>query len=245
MIRIIEEHALNAWPALQTNLYDGWVLRFAEGYSRRANSVNPVYESRLNPAEKITQCEAIYAAQGLPPIFRITPLAQPTDLDARLAARGYQQDALTGVWLLEDVEGITPPADDDLIVQTELTDAWAADFAALNRVDPARLPTMQRMLTSIRPAHAFLTLRVEGQAAAVALAVVDRGYLGIFDLVAHPELRGQGLGKRMLAHTLAWGCAQDACRAYLQVMLNNAPAMGLYTRFGFQELYRYWYRVPA
>ena len=34
MIRLIEELSLNAWPALQTVLYDGWVLRFADGYTR-------------------------------------------------------------------------------------------------------------------------------------------------------------------------------------------------------------------
>ena len=46
MIRLIEEHALNAWPPLQTLLLDGWVLRLANGYTRWANSVNPLYASQ-------------------------------------------------------------------------------------------------------------------------------------------------------------------------------------------------------
>ena len=45
MIRRIEELALNACPALRTLLLDGWVARFANDYTRQANSVNSLYAS--------------------------------------------------------------------------------------------------------------------------------------------------------------------------------------------------------
>ena len=38
----LEELAMNAWPAIQTYLYDGWIVRFANGYTKRANSVTAV-----------------------------------------------------------------------------------------------------------------------------------------------------------------------------------------------------------
>jgi len=45
-IRSVEERSLNAWPSLHQMLYDGWVLRFSNGYTRRANSVSPIYRGR-------------------------------------------------------------------------------------------------------------------------------------------------------------------------------------------------------
>ena len=59
-IRLIEELAFNAWPSLQTLLLDGWVVRFANGYTRRANSVNPLYPSEQAADAKIQACEQFY-----------------------------------------------------------------------------------------------------------------------------------------------------------------------------------------
>ena len=45
--RELEELALTTWPALQQWLYDGWVVRFAGGHTRRANSVTPLYSRAM------------------------------------------------------------------------------------------------------------------------------------------------------------------------------------------------------
>lgn len=60
MIQKIEELSLNAWPSLQTIVYDGWILRFAEGYTRRSNSINPIYLSTISIEDKIHKCSVFF-----------------------------------------------------------------------------------------------------------------------------------------------------------------------------------------
>ncbi|MBD0304917.1 MAG: hypothetical protein ICV85_23015, partial [Tolypothrix sp. T3-bin4] len=71
LIRKIEEISLNAWPCLQQILYDAWILRFANGHTKRSNSVNSVYKGTGNVQDKIQRCQQVYSRKNLTTIFRI------------------------------------------------------------------------------------------------------------------------------------------------------------------------------
>ena len=47
----VEDVCLNAWPALQEIHYDGWLIRLADGQTRRTNSVNVLHDGSL-PARR-------------------------------------------------------------------------------------------------------------------------------------------------------------------------------------------------
>ena len=76
-ISLIEEISMNAHPSLKTIVYDGWILRFANGHTNRANSINLTYPGKLPLEEKISECERIYESQGLPTIYKLTVLSAP------------------------------------------------------------------------------------------------------------------------------------------------------------------------
>ncbi len=86
---------------------------------------------------------------------------------------------------------------------------------------------------------------------AFGLAVVERGMVGLFDIVTAPAWRGRGLARRLASGLLAWGHGhghgQGARRASLQVAARNPAALALYGGLGFEEChgYDYWAPVPA
>lgn len=243
-IRRLEELSLNAWPALATVHLDGWVLRFAGGFTRRANSANPLYPITRPLEANLGAAEALYARQGLPVVFKLTEAAEPNGLDAALAARGYAVEARTSVQVL-DLRLPLPLPPVGVTLSDRLTPAWSEAVAALRGLSAANAATQHQMLSRLVPAAAFATLVVEGQRVAAGLAVAEAGYAGFFDIVTHPAHRGRGHAERLMAALLAWGRAQGGHTAYLQVMLTNQPALRLYARLGFAQAYQYWYRVKA
>jgi N-acetylglutamate synthase len=258
----LEEFSLNAWPALTTLHVDGWVLRLANGYSRRANSVQALYPGSRPLEEKIRAVEAVYRGRGQPVVFKLTPAAQPAELDESLAALGYTLAAPTSVQAVELDDG-RPTTDDrplgrgvrvgagglgeapgTAVIEGALTDAWARAYGALSGVAARHLTTMRQMLGSLVPVHGFaLQCDARGEPLACGLAVVEAGHVGLFDIVTHPAHRREGHARRLMGDLLRWGMDHGAHTAYLQVMLDNAPALRLYEALGFEEVYRYWYRV--
>jgi N-acetylglutamate synthase len=239
-IRTLEECLFRAWPALETRHYDGWVLRFADGYTGRANSVNPIYGSTLDLEEKINHCEQIYTKQKLPSRFRITDEVYPTDLPKILSEREYIQVSPTNVQTL-DLEKVKASSDQDLHIGPYLSERWLTEFLRMNSKNERHRSAMQQLLELIQPNTAFATLHKGSNVVAVGLGVCDGDYIGLFMIVVDEGHRKQGFGTAMTMGLLDWGKANGAKYAYLQVEQDNIPALDLYKNLGFCHFYGYRY----
>jgi len=240
MIRPLEEKMLNAWPSLQQVLFDGWVLRFAGGYTRRANSVNFLHDGTQEIHQKIRQCINIYRHKNLRPVFRVTPLAHPANIDNLLAELGFSRQSPTSVQTLnlatlptQEVEGFQ--------FSPEFSPGWLDQFERLHGVD--RNPAHQSILQNIVPATCFATLSRNSQVVACGLGVLESESVGLYDIITETNQRRKGFGCELILNILHWAKQCGATQAYLSVEKENDPALKLYAKLGFDEIYEYWYRV--
>jgi N-acetylglutamate synthase len=236
----VEEASLNAWPALQQLLLDGWVLRFARGFTKRANSVVPLYASSQDALAKVRYCENLYAREQLKTIFRLTTVLDNAALDALLAKRGYSTIDPTLVLALPLGERPWHAASR---CQSLTSEAWLAAYARHAAIPASAQALHAMLLRGIRTEHRFGACGNGNAVDACGLAVVERELVGLFDIVTDPAQRRRGHARALVTSLLAWAQRSGAEYAYLQVVESNLAARALYAELGFVPLYRYWYRM--
>lgn len=242
--RDLEELALTAWPALQQWLYDGWVIRFAGGHTRRANSVNPLYPAHQDPAAKIVRCEQWYAAAGLPAVFRLNAHTAPPAVDRLLDARGYRL-ADPSLTLHRPLETWTMPGELPGSLQSEQLSDWLPLYCQLSGKVLEQQPTHTAILQATPSPRIFASFWDREQAVACAVGVVYAQALSIVDVVTSQQHRQQGYATALLSQMFAWAQRAGATDAALQIQADNAAARSLYARLGFGEVYSYWYRISS
>lgn len=244
----IEEASLNAWPAMHQVLLDGWVLRFARGFTKRSNSIIPLYPSRNANAgdadatlAKIRYCENLYAREQLQTVFRLTSIDPQltTPLAQVLSERGYREADPSLVLASARLPATAP---DEQVTFVPLED-WLAVYCNLTGMNEPARSLHRLILNAITGECGFAVLAVDGAPVACGLAVVEHELVGLFDVFTAAEQRQRGWGRVLVNGLLAWGYQAGARTAYLQVVAENNSARALYSKLGFSHLYQYRYYV--
>lgn len=219
------------WPAVETAESGGWLLRYSDGYSRRANSVLALTEPDAGLETALAEVERWYAERDARPLIAVAlPVARR--LDEALAARGWEAEGATAV-LTGAVTGGGYTG--------EAVIAHEPSAALLEQVGRGRAETAAQVLGS-GPNRAYAEIRRGDVLAARGRAALEGDTAAVSAIGTLPEYRRRGLGGEVLEALTAWAGRAGARRIALQVETDNTAALAWYGRLGFTERYRYHYR---
>ena len=235
LARQIEPLAVESWPARETLVLNGWLLRFSDGYSSRCNSVSTLdFDDDLERA--VEAVEVAYRSRGLPPQFQISPASRPGGLERALVARGYRHKPAT-VLMVARADAIASQSE-----TVRILEAPDADFIRLTQEGSHSAQDGQERLTTlarIKLPKAYVVARADGETMSCGASVVTGDWASVYVMRTAASRRRQGHGRRVLQGIASWALGQGATKLYLQVDEINGAGRALYARAGFQDGYRY------
>jgi len=219
-IRAVEHAAALAWPGTEQQTLDGWLIRGANGHTHRANSAVP-----LGMGASVASVPAIvdwYAERGQTPWLAIP--------DRLLKLRGTYSPHLETIVMVRALPAGAPDAATTL---TPLPDAtWLRVYEREVPVD-----VLSAVLGGV---VVFATTRggaAVGRAAVTTAPNGDR-WAGVSAVRVAEDHRREGHARALCAALLDWASRQDAEHCYVQVLVDNAPALTLYEDMGFTAQHR-------
>ncbi len=245
-IKRYEELQCNAFPALQTILYDGWSVRFGGGFTYRVNCANPMYEELLPASEKIPYVESLYRNSGLSmAIFKLHQGMEPAQLEAcqaLLDQQGYATERNGNIFVC-DLSGFCRQPETPVQVTDTMRESWLDGFLTMNGTAPTQRASAQAMLNNIACPIVAASIVENGIMVACGLGVIECGQVGLYDIYVDSSCRRRGFGGDICTAIMQAGKAQGCHTAYLQVLSDNSGARALYRQLGYEETYEYWFRT--
>lgn len=247
-----------SWGALEREHLGEWELRASQGFTQRGNSVLAVGDPGVPLADAVDRIEQWYAVRGLPARVSLAgPVGfEPTDdpLGAALVARGWTSgDRTVNLTAQTDTVARADAGGPEVRVTRELDETWLDAYGLSRDVVPGAVAGV----LAGSPAHLFgsitlggglaqkLGLSTPGSRAPRPVAIgrlgLAQGWAGLGALWTDPAFRGRGLATRLTTRLAAAARADGIHLMHLQVEADNATAMALYERLGFERHSSYVY----
>jgi N-acetylglutamate synthase len=223
------------WPAIESAWLGDWELRWSGGFTGRASSVAVAGSPGVPFEDALERVGTFYRERSAPPLAQV--IVDSAD-DARLEEAGWTTlDGYRGGAVVQ-VADLAASYDAD--VQARITahadDDWLARYGRVDDVVNARA------VMEAPDVVGFVSIGMP--AVAIGRVVVTGEWAGLSAVEVRPDVRRQGLARRIVETSLAWAVGQGADKAYLQTMRTNAAALALYAPYGFVDHHDYVYRQP-
>ena len=217
-IRNLEHAAALAWPGLEQQWLDGWLLRFSGGQSHRANSAVP-----LEVHAGVSAIPAIiewYRARNASPWLAVA--------DRLVRLPGSAVSALESLVMTTDLE---PTPVDHTAVSPRPDAEWLRIYERGVDVD---------VLTAVLDGEVGFATRASAAVGRGAVTTAPDGtrWAGLAAVRVNDRHRREGHARALCSALLGWAAARGATRAYVQVLGDNAPAARLYESMGFTTQHR-------
>ncbi len=240
-VQAIEHATLAAVPPRLAEECQGWLVALDPGTVGRAHSAAPLHHGAPSPGS-VHAVEALYAREGLPPVFRLPAVPAFDGLRTQLAAAGYRGAKPTLVQLAAVHDAA--PGTREVRIDAWPDAGWEEVFLGegFDPVDGAcRLALLRRSRDAV-----FARIVRNGRTVAVGAACFSQGWCGLHGMRTAPTARRGGCASAIVAALLREARSRGIAQAFLQVEQGNAAAQSVYRRFGFETAwgYDYWKR-PA
>jgi N-acetylglutamate synthase len=207
-IRALEHAAALAWPGIEQQWLDGWLLRAGHGVTYRANSAVPLQVS-ASPAA-IPAIVDWYTRRGLTPRLAIA------DRLLRLPGVGERANAV----LTRDVS--TAHSVPSVRLSARPDDAWLRLY---------RQDVPMDILTAVVDGELVFGTHAEKAVARASVTDAPDGtrWVGLSAM----RVTDDGAGRALCETLLGWGAARGATRGYIRVRDDDHVTAGLAHSMGF------------
>ena len=218
-IRAVEHAAAMAWPGIEQEWLNGWLLRAAGGYTHRANSDVPLgVEANIDAVPAIVDW---YTRRGLTPWLAVPErmLRLTDDVPAHLET----------VVMVRDLPTDEPDATVRLLPRPD--ERWLRRYERDVPVD---------VLTAVSDGEVVFGRIGDAGVGRAAVTTGPDGarWVGLSAVRVAEGQRRRGHARALCSALLAWGADRGATRGYTQVLVDNAAAITLYESMGFAAQHR-------
>lgn len=241
-VEAFERAGLLAWPGIDVEWDATWVRRAANGYTKRANSLQCFDAGDgEHAAARLSGAVQWFGARNQRPVVRTTPL-QPRALTEVLDAAGWQSIDASHLYAMPLAE---QAPDDEGRIFDLLDPAFMDAQRHLQRQTEVGMAPMRALLAVMEVPAAGIVVYRDNSPVASGLMAIANGIVIAGNVITDPDRRRQGLAAAMMRTGLAWAHDRGATIAALNVQADNVAAKALYSGLGYTHQYDYHYRIPG